>query len=112
MPGRSGNQGDSPLSPFLLECWGDRLRLPAKKPLQSTQSAFMMKTVSDLKKFVASLRAMEPKELVERIQELGGKASVLDEGRTIDSFVSKSDVVCLAGSLYLIEKTDRFCQKH
>ncbi len=60
---------------------------------------------------VPNARTMSPEELVELIQEKGGRASVLNEGRSIESFVSKTDVVCHAGSLYSIEKTDKFCQK-
>lgn len=55
---------------------------------------------------VPSARTMEPKELAAMICERGGQAEVLEAGAQIKSLVNADDVVCICGSLYLLQKVN------
>ena len=56
---------------------------------------------------VPNPRTMEPQVLAGMIQERGIEAEPLDSKSTIEDIKNQSDVVCLAGSLYLISLFDK-----
>ncbi len=56
---------------------------------------------------VPNPRTMEPKALARMIQERGIEAEPLDSKSTIEDIKKQSEVVCLAGSLYLISLYDK-----
>jgi len=56
---------------------------------------------------VPNPRTMEPQVLAGMIQERGIEAEPLDSKSTIEDIKKQSDVVCLAGSLYLISLFDK-----
>ena len=53
---------------------------------------------------VPSPRTMPPEKLAEMIQDRGVDAAVLSDDITLDNIKEKADVVCIAGSLYLISQ--------
>ena len=56
---------------------------------------------------VPNPRTMEPQVLAGMLKERGIEAESLDEETTIEDIKNQSDVVCLAGSLYLISLFDK-----
>ena len=56
---------------------------------------------------VPNPRTMDPQALAGMIQERGIEAEPLDSKSTIEDIKNQSDVVCLAGSLYLISLFDK-----
>lgn len=56
---------------------------------------------------VPNPRTMEPKALAGMIKERGIEAELFDAETTIEDIKNQSDVVCLAGSLYLISLFDK-----
>ena len=56
---------------------------------------------------VPNPRTMLPEKLAEMIQARGVDAVVLDETMSLDSIKEKAEVVCIAGSLYLINSIIR-----
>ena len=56
---------------------------------------------------VPNPRTMEPQALAGMIQERGIEAEPLDSKSTIEDIKNQSEVVCLAGSLYLISLFDK-----
>lgn len=56
---------------------------------------------------VPNPRTMPPEKLAEMIQARGVDAVVLDETMSLDSIKEKAEVVCIAGSLYLINSIIR-----
>lgn len=53
---------------------------------------------------VPNPRTMPPEKLAEMIQDRGVDAAVLSDDITLDNIKEKADVVCIAGSLYLISQ--------
>lgn len=56
---------------------------------------------------VPSPRTMPPEKLAEMIQDRGVDAAVLSDDITLDNIKEKADVVCIAGSLYLISQISK-----
>ena len=53
---------------------------------------------------VPSARTMDAKDLADMIAARGGKAEVLPEGVSVKSIVKPDEVICICGSLYLLQK--------